>query len=134
MRKNLLKVSILFLLVALCSFSFRSLTINRNAQKITIGHAQLNRVNIINVDTVPIYVKFYDFEPGAIVPVPTYTDVPVLTFKCAPGEQIWTSAINSPSDQLINDFKYGIYARCVIGAHDTSNISPSKTPIVELNY
>lgn len=126
--KILLPLCLCAWLIFFCG-NFRSTTNSNTAQKVNTPTTNINRFNIINTSTVTIYVKFYDQ-----LTTPTYTNTPILTLQCEGGKEIWNSTINSPSNNLVNNFQYGCWVRTVTGSADSYTVSPSSSPIIEINY
>lgn len=105
---------------------FRSLTVNSTAQAVKGSAGNLYGWDIINLHSVPIYVKIYNIAAASVNPA---SDVPVRTIMVpSSGSVVFLS--NTP----INYNSTAISVRAVTDTGDTGTTNPTTLPIIELIY
>jgi hypothetical protein len=110
---------------ALTSFRNNS-SVNSTAVEVKASAGQLWGFNIINLDTVDIFVKFYNVAAGSVNPA---SDVPALVYQVPASGSIF----QEPSCR-IHAFATAIAVRAVTGSGDTNTTAPGSLPIVQLKY
>jgi hypothetical protein len=118
-----------FILLILLSDSFagnfRSTTNSNTAQQVSPLKTTINRFAVLNTSTDTIYVKIYD-----IATAPTSANTPTMTLQCYPKSQIFNSQNYSSTPVFTN----GCFIRTVKGSADNNAVSPSQSPIIEINF
>ena len=105
--------------------NFRSITVDTGSVQVNAGFTEIKNINIANLTTTTLYVKFYNKASKVYV-----TDTPVVTY------QLGSNALTKATiDNLMGwTFKSGLWIRCTSGATDTSTAVPTTKPIIELRY
>lgn len=106
--------------------NFRSLTTNSTAQSIKASAGELWGFNIINLDVVDIYVKFYNIASGSVNPA---SDVPIFTLFIPAAGVVY----QEPATRLYVH-STAISVRTVTGPLDTNTAVATTAPIIELKY
>jgi hypothetical protein len=105
---------------------FRTSALTNAGQAVKAGGTNLFGYTLINVNTAPVYVKFYN---GSATNVVVGTTVPRLVIMVPPGDGtspgiVYLAAENLPAAF----FPTGLVVACVTGLADASAVAPS-TPI-----
>ncbi len=133
MRKKIIILAASLLAVfAISAFSqnFRSTTTSNTSQTINTGYTSLYHFSIINTSaTDTIYTKVYDKATAA-----TASNTPRMTLMCLPSSQIWWENIAFKNAPFIYNYTNGCQIRTVKGVADSYTVSPSSSPIVEINF
>lgn len=107
--------------------SFRNNTsINSTAVAVKASAGELWGFNIINLDTVDIFVKLYNIAAASVNPA---SSVPVLTLQVPT-----LGSIFCEPRCVVHDFSTAIAVRAVTGSGDTNTTAPGTLPIIELKY
>lgn len=107
--------------------NFRSLAVSTTAVAVKGSAGSLYGVNIINLNTLDIYVKFYNIAAGSVNPA---SDVPIKTLFVPANGVVFIEPRVFPLDV----FSTAIAIRSVTGSGDTSVVVAATLPIIELKY
>lgn len=102
---------------------FRSTTVTNTSTNIKTSGANVKSINIINIHSAVIYVRFYDQT------IATFQDTPVRTITVAASGGIYSSP---------PDIKFGtgtgLCVRVVTNSADNGDTAAASLPIIEVEY
>lgn len=107
--------------------NFRSLTVSSTAVAVKASAGSLYGVNIINLNTLDIFVKLYNIAAASVNPA---SDVPIKTLFVPANGVVFIE----PSLVPLDVFSTAIAVRSVTGSGDTSTVVAATLPIIELKY
>ena len=112
--------------------SFRTTALTSTAQAIKASGGNLYSVTLYNVNTVPVYVKFYNTAAGSVtVGTTAITHVIIVP----PGDGTTPGAVIMPAGLVtMKYFSTAIAAACVTGLADNSTTAPSTAIYAEAEY
>lgn len=112
--------------------AFRSTALGATATAIKASGGNLYGVRIINVNTVPVYVKFYNVAAGSVtVGTTAVTHVEMVP----PGDGTTPGLLLlSPGSTSLKYFSTAIAAAVVTGLADNSTAAPSTAVYAEIEY
>lgn len=106
--------------------SFRSLAVNSTAVAVKASAGNLWGLNILNLDTVDIFVKLYNVAAASVNPA---SDVPALVFQVPA-----SGSIVIPPWARLHAFATAIAVRAVTGSGDTNTSAPGTLPLIQIKY
>lgn len=102
----------------------RNLTLNSTAAVVKAGAGNIFGLNLVNLHSAAIFVKFYNKAAASVDPA---SDAPQVTIQ-VPASSTYTLR----GSDLPYSFATAISMRCVTGGADTDTTAPGTLPIVEL--
>lgn len=108
---------------------FRGTALAATAVAVKASAGAVYAVNLINVNTVPVYVKFYDLAAGSVV---VGTTVPVLTIAIPAGDGSTPGIVLG--ELVPKSFAVAISVAAVTGLADSSTAAPSTAVHASLDY
>lgn len=106
---------------------FRSLAVSSTAVAVKASAGSLYGFNIINLNVLDIYVKFYNIAAASVNPA---SDVPIKTLFVPANGVVY----QEPGIVPLDVFSTAIAVRVVTGSGDTSTVVAATLPIIELKY
>lgn len=102
----------------------RNITLNSTAAVVKASAGNLYKVNIVNLDSVANFLKFYNIAAASVNPA---SSVPVWTVQVPSG-----GTYTFGGSDLPESFSTAISMRAVTGGSDTNTAAPGTSPIIEL--
>lgn len=108
---------------------FRSTAVtNTPSVNIKPTGADVSALNIINLHSAAIFVKFYNAPTGS------FQDTPLKTFQVAANSSLTLSIVGPFQSQCLFSSSSGLCVRATTDGADSGNTAPATLPIVEVGY
>lgn len=104
---------------------FRSITATNTGTTVSATPAEITEVNVQNLHSAVIYVKFYN------IGVPSFQDTPIWTLAVAATAQL---NLKAQGTNVLKSFGTALGIRIVTGGTDSNNTAAAALPVVELEY